>query len=120
ALPELVPRLLERHRVRPGVAGPEPRKRAEQAARDAHVRRFEADVEVVVGARAVALLALAVGEPAERERVGAVEQADAVLERQALAGVEFPGNIVKSGGPDPLPSCLHSRFLQPSSIIPLL
>ena len=49
ALPQLVPRLLERHRVRAGVAGPQPRERAEQAARDADVGRFEADVEVVVG-----------------------------------------------------------------------
>ena len=75
ALPQLVPRLLERHRVRPGIAGTQPRERAEQAARDADVGRLEPDVEVVVGARAVALLALAVGEPAERERVGTVEQA---------------------------------------------
>src|SRR5215472_6356505 len=63
ALPQLVPRLLERHRVRAGIAGPQPRERAEQTARDADVRRLEADVEVVVRARAVALLALAVREP---------------------------------------------------------
>ena len=68
ALPQLVPRLLERHRVRAVVAGLQPRERAEEAARDADVGRFETDVEVVVGPRAVPLLALAVREPAERQQ----------------------------------------------------
>ena len=53
-LPQLVPRLLERHRVRPVVAGLQPRERAEEAAGDADVGRFEADIEVVVRPRAVA------------------------------------------------------------------
>ena len=47
------------------------------------------------------LLALAVGEPAERERVGAVEQADAVVERQALAGVELLGDVAEPARPEP-------------------
>ena len=41
------------------------------------------------------LLALAVGEPAERERVGAGEEADAVFERQPLARVELRGDVVR-------------------------
>jgi hypothetical protein len=79
-LPQLFPGLLERHRVRARIAGAQPRKRTEQTARDAHVRRFQPDVEVVVGACAVALLALAVRQPAERKRVGAGEEPDAVCE----------------------------------------
>ena len=58
ALPQLVPRLLERHRVGAVVARLEAGERAEQAARDADVGRLEADVVVVEGSRAVPLLAL--------------------------------------------------------------
>ena len=93
ALAQLVPRLFERHRVRAGVAGPQPRERAEQAAGDADVGRFEPDVEVVVRARAVAALALAIGQPSQRQRIGTLEQPHAVLERQPLAGVEFRGDV---------------------------
>ena len=85
ALPQLVPRLLERHRVGAGVAGLQPRERAEQTAGDADVGRFEPDVVVVVGARAVPLLALAIGEPADGEEIGRLEQPHAVLEVQTLA-----------------------------------
>ena len=70
ALPQLVPGLVERHRVGAGIARLQPRERAEQAAGDADVGRLEADVVVVVGAAAVPLLALAVGEPADREQIG--------------------------------------------------
>ena len=93
ALAQLVPGLLERHRVRAGIARPQPRERAEEAARDADVGRFEADVEVVVRARAVPPLALAIGQPAERERVRTLEQPHAVLEREPDAGVELLGDI---------------------------
>ena len=48
ALAQLVEHLLERHRVRAGVAGPQPRERTEETARHADVRRFEPQVEVVV------------------------------------------------------------------------
>ncbi len=89
ALPQLVPRLFERHRVRPVVAGLQPREGAEQAAGDADVGRFEPDVEVVVGARAVPLLALAIRQPAERQRVRTVEQPHAVVEGEAHAGLEL-------------------------------
>ncbi len=77
---QLVPDLLERHRVRARITRLEPRERAEQAAGDTDVGRLEADVEVVVRARAVTTFALAVGEPAKRQQVGAGEQPDAVLE----------------------------------------
>ena len=81
ALPELVPHLLERHRVGAGVTRLQPRERAEQAARDAHVGRFQADVEVVEGAPAVPLLALAIGEPANGEEIRALEQPHAIAQR---------------------------------------
>ena len=84
ALTQLVPRLLERHRVRAVVARLQARERAEQATRDADVGRFEPDVEVVIGARAVALLALAIGEPAKRQDIGTLEQPHSLVERQAL------------------------------------
>src|SRR5687768_3909845 len=60
ALAELVPRLLERHRVGLGHAGLQTREGAEEAARLADIRRLETQVVVEVGARAVTLLALAV------------------------------------------------------------
>ena len=44
------------------------------------------------------LLALAVGEPADGEQVGAVEQPDAVARDQALAGVELVGDVGEAGG----------------------
>ncbi len=108
ALAQLVPRLLERHRVRPGVARTEPRERAEQAARDADVGRLEPDVEVVIRARPVPLLALAVREPAEGERVGTVEQAHAVLEAQTDALVELFGDSVEAAVENPLQHCCLS------------
>ena len=89
ALSQLVPRLFERHRVRPVVAWLQARERAEQAAGDADVGRFEPDVEVVVGPRAVPLFALAIGEPAERQRVRTVEERQAVVEGKADAGLEL-------------------------------
>ena len=98
ALPQLVPRLLERHRVGAGVARLQPRERAEQAARDADVGRLEADVVVVEGARAVALLALAVGQPADGEQIRRLEQPDAVGEIEAHAGVELLGDVGEAGG----------------------
>ena len=85
---ELVPGFLERHGVRPGVPRLEPREGAEQTAGDAHVGRFEADVVVVVGAAAVPLLAFAIGQPADRQQIGALEQTTPVVDRQPLAGVE--------------------------------
>ena len=90
---KLLPRVFERHRVRAGIARAQPRERAEQAARHAHVRRFDADVVVVVGEIAVPPLALAVGERRHLEQIGMLEQAHAVLERQPLAPLELAGNI---------------------------
>jgi hypothetical protein len=45
----------------------------------------------------VPLFALPVGQPADRERIGRLEQADAVTEVQAGARVEFAGDVEKAG-----------------------
>ena len=90
---ELPPDLFERHRVGIGVARLQPRERAEQAARDADVRRFDPDVVVVVGPGRVAPFTLPVGEPAEREQIGRVEQPHAIFEIETDAGVELLGNV---------------------------
>ena len=89
ALPQLVPRLFERHRVRPVVAGLQAGEGAEQAAGDTDVGRFEPDVEVVVGPRGVPLFAFAIGQPAERQRVRTVEERQAIVEGKADTGLEF-------------------------------
>ena len=90
---KLLPRVFERHRVRTRIARAQPRERAEQAARHADVRRFDADVVVVVGQIAVPALALAVGERRHLEQIGMLEQPHAVLERQPLAPLELAGNV---------------------------
>jgi hypothetical protein len=90
---QLVPQLLERHRVRARVARPQTRERAEQTARHAHVGGLESDIEVVERPRAVALLALPVREPSKRQQIRTLEQPHAVLERQPDAGVELIGDI---------------------------
>ena len=43
-------------------------------------------------------LALAVGEPADGEQIGRLEQADAVVEVEPDAGVEFFGDVGEAGG----------------------
>src|SRR5581483_6419182 len=43
-------------------------------------------------------LALAVGEPSDGEHVGALEQPDAVVVREALAGVELVRDVDQAGG----------------------
>ena len=97
ALPQLVPRLLERHRVRAIVPRLEACKRTEQAARDADVRRLEADVVVVERPRAVALLALAIRQPADRQEVGTLEKPDALAQIETLASIELRGNVEETG-----------------------
>jgi hypothetical protein len=96
---QLGPHLFEGHRVRTGVARLEARKRAEQAAGDADVRRLDADVVVVVGAPSVALLALAIRQPADGEQVG-LKQAHAVREIQTDASREFFVDVGEAGGGD--------------------
>jgi hypothetical protein len=113
--PQLVEDLLERQRVGPVVARLEPRERTEEAAGDADVGRLEADVEVVVRAAAVPLLALAVGEPAERVGVGATEEADAVLEPEPRSGVQLVGDLAQPEGFDPLQ---HNLAIVPSAFFP--
>ena len=114
---ELVQRLLERERVGVLVAGLQARERAEQAVGHADVRGLEADVVVVEGQAAVALLALAVGQPAEGQRVRALEQADAVLERQPLAGVQFLPDVQQPRARNPGFSqhARHRAFTDPFS-----
>ena len=46
----------------------------------------------------MALLALAVGQPADGEQIGRLEQPDAVVEIEALAGVELLGDVEEAGG----------------------
>ena len=47
----------------------------------------------------MALLALAIGQPADGEQIRRLEQADAVVERQPLAGVELVGDVGEAGAP---------------------
>ena len=61
------------------------------------VGRLEAQVVVEVGARAVALLALAIGQPADREQIRRLEQADALVERQPLAALQLLVDVGQSG-----------------------
>jgi hypothetical protein len=98
ALAELVPRLLERHRVRAGIARFQPRKRAEQTACDAHIGRFEADVVVVEGAAGVPLLAFPIRQPADQQQIGCLEQPDSVVQIQPDSGRKFLFDVRKAGG----------------------
>ena len=97
-LPQLLPRLLQRHRIGAGVTRLETRERAEQAARHADVGGLEPDVVVVESPMAVPALALAVGEPADGEQIRTVEQSDAFVEIEAQAGIELGGDIGQTGG----------------------
>ena len=98
ALPQLVPSLLERHGVGAVVSRLQPGEGAEQAACDADVRRFEADVVVVEGARAVTLFALAIGEPADREKIRGLEELDAVAKIKALTLLDLLRDVDETGG----------------------
>ena len=105
---QLVQGLLERQRVGVGVAGHQPRKRAEQAVGHADVGGLQPDVVIVERQAAVATLALAVGEPPQGQRVGALEQADAVLERQPSALVELLLDVQQARPRDPCLSQPHN------------
>src|SRR5258708_6230032 len=98
ALPELVPGLLQRHRVGAVVARLEARERAEQTTGDADVGRLEPDVVVVEGARAVAFLALPVGEPPDGQQISALEEPDAVGEIEPDASRELIRDVREAGG----------------------
>ena len=67
---QFFPGVFERHRVRAGVAWTQPRERAEQAARHAHVGRLDADVVVVVRQIAVPPLALPIRQRCHLEQIG--------------------------------------------------
>src|SRR5262245_45958692 len=86
---QLVEDLIEGHRVRIGIARTKTRERAEEAARRTHVRRLEPEVEVVVRPAPVTPLAFAVGEPADGVQIRTTEEADPLVESQALARVDF-------------------------------
>src|SRR5262249_47272006 len=73
-------------------------KGAEGAAVNADVGRVEVGVDVVIGEVAVFALAHLVGEFAEGEQVGRLVEVNAVVEREALAGVDFFANDGEAGG----------------------
>jgi hypothetical protein len=95
ALAQLVPGLLERHGVRIGIARFQSSEGTEETARYADVRGFQADIEVVVGSRAVPFLALAIRQPSERQQVRTLEQTDTIVERQPDARFEFAIDILQ-------------------------
>ena len=99
-LAQLVPRLLQRHRVGTAVAGLEARERTKETAGDAHVRRFEPEVVVLERAAAEPPLALAVGEPANGEKIRAFEEllTVGVVETEPL--FELVGDWCEAGGRD--------------------
>ena len=103
ALTQLVPGLLERHRVGLGHPGLQSRERTEETTGLAHIGRLEAQVVVEVGSRAVALFTLTVCEPANGEQVRRIEQAYAVVERESLASLQLVVDVGQSGR-------LHTRF----------
>src|SRR6185436_12411670 len=97
ALPQLVPGLLERHRVCAVVARLEARERAKQTTGDADVGRLEPDVVVVEGARAVTFLALTVREPSDGQQIGALEEPDAVGEIEPDTGRKLVRDVSEAG-----------------------
>src|SRR5687767_4070667 len=97
ALAQLVPCLFERHRVCLGHAGLQTRERTEETTRLADVGRLESQVVVEVGARAVTLLALAIGEPSNGEQIWRLEEAYAIVERQPLAALQLVVDVGQSG-----------------------
>ena len=80
---QLVQHLLHRHRVGARLVRLQPRERTEEARRLADVGRLEPQVVIEVGAIAVPPLALAIGEPADGQQIGRVEQPHAVVEGRA-------------------------------------
>ena len=52
---------------------------------------------IEVRAGAVPPLALAIGQPSQRQQVRRLEQPDTVVECQALAGLDLSGDAVESG-----------------------
>src|SRR3954452_17364518 len=84
ALAGAMPDLLERHRVRLGIAHPLAES-AQPATRDANVGGVDVAVDVEVGGIAVQALPDDVGEIAERKNVAGAVEGHAVLEREPLA-----------------------------------
>ena len=95
--PQLVPHLVERQGVGAVVTRLQPGERAEQTARDADVGRLDPDVVIEERPAGMPPFALAVGEPAQRQEVGAGEQPYAVLVAQPHPGVDLFRNIEEPG-----------------------
>ena len=81
----------------PGIARLQPRERAEQARRFADVGRLEPQVVIEVGARAVAALALAIGQPAERQQIGRVEQRTPSSNDSRSRRLDLLGDVAEPG-----------------------
>src|SRR5262249_20585294 len=62
----------------------------------ADIRGFQSDVEIVVRAPGVSLLALAIREESHGPQIRTLEELYAVVERQPLAGVKLIGDIAKA------------------------
>src|SRR5690606_15128699 len=76
--------------------------RTEQAPGLTDIGRLEPQIVVVVGPRAVAPLALAVGQPPDGQQIAAFEEADPFVERQPLACLQL---LVDSGQTGRLHPC---------------
>ena len=95
--PQLVPHLIEGQGIGAVVTRPQPCERTEQTARDADVGRLDPDVVIEERLAGMPPFALAIGEPAQRQQVGAVEQPYAVLVEQPNPGVELFRDIEEPG-----------------------
>ena len=93
ARPQAVENLLDGGRVRARHAFLQAGERTEEARGLADVRGLEPQVVIEEGLRAVAPLALAGGEPADGQQIGRLEQAHALVEREALARLDLVGDV---------------------------
>ena len=95
--PQLVPHLVEGQGIGAVVTRLQPGERTEQAAGDADVGRLDADVVIEERPAGVPPFTLAIGEPAQRQQIGAGEQPCAVLVAQPNPGVELFRDVEKPG-----------------------
>ena len=93
ALTQLVPGLLQRHRIGTRITGLEPGKRTEQTARHADVRGFESKIVIEESVVPVPSLTFAVGQPPDGEQIGTSQKLDAVFETQPSTSVEFRSDV---------------------------
>ena len=95
---EAVQHLLDRLGVGARLVGREARERTEEARRLADVGGLETQVVIEVGAIAVAPLALAIGQPADGEEVGRLEQPNALVEGEPFLRVHLLGDVGEPRG----------------------